>query len=114
MAYGCSDKEYVTRVVAECYGYLRNIVKKDFCYGDKACEVVKNHFDNYHNTLILKNYLTMVVAEYPLKTYDRMEVAESTAKAIIETYLTAKPILMDQRSVEVIQKNCKIYPEPVE
>lgn len=111
MAYGCSDKEYVTRTIPECYGYLRNISKKEFCYGNEACETLKGHFDDYHNTVLIKNYLSIVAAEYPLKAYDRMEVAESTAMAIINTYPIATPVLMSQEAVEVIQKNCGIYPE---
>lgn len=111
MAYACSNQEYVTRVIAECYGYLRNIVKKPYAVGEKAGELLKGHFDNYHNTALINNYVCVVTGPYPLKTYDRMEVAESTAEAIIETYPVGRPVLMDQRAVEVIQKNCGIYPE---
>lgn len=111
MAYACSDKEYGTRVIAECYGYLRNITKKPFVFGDEANEALRNHFDDYHNTALISNSLCVVTGPYPLKTYDRMEVAESTAEAIIETYPVAEPVTMDQRAVEVIQKNCGIYPE---
>lgn len=111
MAYACSDREYVTRIIPECYGYLRNVVKKDFCFGGKACDALKGHFDDYHNTVLIKNYLSIVAAEYPLKVYDRMEVAESTAIAVINTAPVGEPVPMSQEAVEVIQRNCGIYPE---
>ncbi len=111
MAYACSDKEYETKIIAECYGYLRNIVKKDFCYGEAACEALRGHFDDYHNTVLIRNYLSMVAAEYPLKAYDRMEVAESTAMAVIGTAAVGEPVPMSREAVEVIQRNCGIYPE---
>lgn len=114
MAYACSDQEYVTRVIAECYGYLRNIEKKELKSRSEMEELLKGYFDDYHNTVLIQNYACIVTGPHPLKTYDRMEVAESTAEAIIETFPVNKPVLMDQRAVEVIQKNCGIYPEKKE
>ena len=112
MAYACSDKQYITRVVPECYGYLRNINKYKFNYGINACESIKGIFGDYNNTVLIDNYLALVAAEYPLKAYDRVEVLESTAEAVINISLLKEPLLMDQRAVEAIQKNCSIYPEP--
>lgn len=111
MAYGCSEINYKSAVVPECYGYLRNVEKIPFMFKEDLTQCLNGHFDDYHNTVIVQNYLSIIVSEYPLKTYDRIEVAESTAQALIETHLIKEPVMMDHRAIEAIQKNCGIYPE---
>lgn len=108
MAYGCSDCEYSTRVIPECYGYLRDIQKLDFAVDKELKERLKHHFDDFNVSVLVKNRFYMVTAPFASKAYDRLEVAESTADALVNTAPVSAPVEMDEKAVEEMNKVCGI------
>lgn len=105
MAYGASDCEYTTKVVPECYWCLSAVKKFGFSFGDRLSDFLKDYFNRAHNAVIIENNMFIVTGQAPLGTYDRLEVAEATAEAIIETYPMAKPVEIDEKSVRRLDTN---------
>ncbi len=85
MAYAVSDGHFDTRTIAESYIYLRAIPRVPFATVYEAPEAVAAAVTPRTPVLLLENDSLLVVGGTILQAFDRLEVAEYSARALIGT-----------------------------
>lgn len=94
MAFGVSDVEFDTRTIPECYIVLRDIRKFPFGIQYDDIAQLSSHLSLEHPVVICKNDCLLVAGKTLLDGFDRLEVAEYSAKAILASRVLGpmKPI----------------------
>jgi L-fuculose-phosphate aldolase len=83
MAFAITDKEFETRIIPESYIQLRNVKKVPFGSSFMQPEMTAESFSADTPILIVENDCLIVTGSSLLEAYDRLEVAEYSAKAIL-------------------------------
>jgi L-fuculose-phosphate aldolase len=100
MAYGINDEPFASNVIGEAYYFISNVLKHEFGIGEEYWDFVAQKFDLLHQTAIIKNDCFIVLGKSLLNAYDIIEVSESTAKGLVLTARTIKPVGLDKNSVD--------------
>ena len=105
MAFGASSAELDVRTMAEAWYFLRDIPKVHFGHQfDRAGEIA-GLFSKGTPAVLIRNDSIIVTGGPILQTFDRLEVAEFTARAIIMGHPLGELKPMDQDQIdEMIKK----------
>ena len=104
MAYGLSDKRFDSRTIPESYIMLRDIKPLPFGVNLTDPKHLSGTLSVSTPVVMLENDCVLVTGESLLNVFDRLEVAEFSAKALIDAGVigTMKPI--NDKQVEDIKK----------
>ena len=85
MAFAVTDAKFETKTIPESYIVLRNISKLPFGSSFMQPEMVANSITKDTPILLIENDCIIVTGDSLLNAFDRLEVAEYSAKAIISS-----------------------------
>ena len=85
MAFAVTDAEFDSRTIPEAYIMLRDVKKAPFGSNFMQPDMLADMFDHMTNIVIVENDCVIVAGESLLNAFDRLEVMEYSAKAIIAT-----------------------------
>lgn len=85
MAFAVTDAKFKTKTIPESYIVLRNISKLPFGSSFMQPEMVANSITKDTPILLIENDCIIVTGDSLLNAFDRLEVAEYSAKAIISS-----------------------------
>ncbi|HHU48184.1 MAG TPA: class II aldolase/adducin family protein [Clostridiales bacterium] len=83
MAFAVTENEFETKIIPESYTLLRNIKKLPFGSSFMQPEMTAESFSPSTPILIIENDCIIVTGSSLLNAFDRLEVAEYSAKAIL-------------------------------
>lgn len=103
MAFAVSDQELDSRTIPESYILMRNIPKLEFgsiyTNEEKTAEVFKENTP----IAIVKNDCVIVTGDSLLNAFDRLEVAEYSAKAIIASLKLGEMVKINDEQIDEIE-----------
>jgi L-fuculose-phosphate aldolase len=83
MSFAVTDTKFTTEIIPEAYMVLRNVAGMEYeDYGD--INKILNTINTSTAEIIFKNNCILCCGPSPIKMYDRLEVLEYSAKAIID------------------------------
>ena len=85
MAFAVTDKDFETKTIPESYIMLRNIPKLPFGSSFMQPEMTARSFSSKVPIILIENDCIVVTGDNLLHAFDRLEVAEYSAKAIIDS-----------------------------
>lgn len=106
MAYAISDKEFDSRTIPESYIFLSKIPTFDFESRYNDIEALAEKFTIKSPNALLQNQCFVVTGDNPFQVFDRLEVAEFTARSVIDSIPLGDIVPM---SDEAIQEIIKVY-----
>lgn len=83
MAFAVTDAEFDSRTIPESYIMLRDVKKVPFGANFMQPDMVADMFDHMTNILIVENDCVIVTGANLLNAFDKLEVMEYSAKAIV-------------------------------
>ena len=83
MAFAVTDADFDSRTIPESYIMLRDVKKIPFGSNFMQPDMVADIFDHMTNILIVENDCVIVTGENLLNAFDKLEVMEYSAKAIV-------------------------------
>lgn len=83
MAFAVTDAEFDSRTIPEAYIMLRDVKKIPFGSSFMQPDMVADIFDHMTNILIVENDCVIVTGENLLNAFDKLEVMEYSAKAVV-------------------------------
>ena len=104
MAYAVSDAEFSSRLIPESYVMLGDLTKLPFEMMHTAPEKAAEKISLKKQFAIVENDCLVVVGDEILRTFDRMEVAEFTAWALIDTQSIGKPVAINEKNIRALEK----------
>jgi L-fuculose-phosphate aldolase len=104
MAFSISHREFETRTIPESYVLLKDI--NTIPYGDQFKKGRGiSHFVSKENPLvIIENDSILVTGNTILETFDRLEVAEFSARSLIESTTIGSMVPMNEQEIEDLKK----------
>ena len=103
MAYGVTDQVCSSRLLPEAYVMVQDCLKVPFGVGKAYFEELAAQVDTYHTSALIQNYGYMVAGFDMLNAYDKLEVGESTAQALVLTKSVGEPVLFTEQEMEEFQ-----------
>ncbi len=103
MAFAVTDVEFDSKTIPESYILLRDIPKLPFGSSFMQKEMTAEVFSNKVPIVMLENDCVIVTGNSLLNAFDRLEVAEYSAKAIISSKLLGDIVNIDSRQVRDIE-----------
>jgi L-fuculose-phosphate aldolase len=107
MAFGVSDAEFDTRTIPESYLVLRTIPKLpygiEFGDGTEAAPSLTDHISAKTPVVICKNNCVIVTGGSLLQSFDRLEVAEFSAKSIIASKAIGHVVPIDDDQIAELE-----------
>jgi L-fuculose-phosphate aldolase len=104
MAFGVSDAVFDTRIIPECYIVLRDIRKFPFGVQYEDVDALSAHLSLEYPVVICENDCLLVAAKSLLEGFDRLEVAEYSAKAILESRVLGPVKPIEGHEIDEINK----------
>lgn len=83
MAFAVTDAEFDSRTIPEAYIMLRDVKKVPFGSSFMQPDMVADIFDHMTNILIVENDCVIVTGASLLNAFDKLEVMEYSAKAVV-------------------------------
>ncbi len=83
MAFAVTDEEFDSRTIPESYIMLRNVKRLPFAASQLDVEGTAASFSSSTPVLMVDNQCVIVVGESLLNAFDRLEVLEYSAAAVI-------------------------------
>lgn len=102
MAYAVTDAVFDSRTIPESYILLRYTPKIPFGATYSNLEKVVNIFTKEHPVVIAENDCVIVTGQSLLNAFDRLEVAEYSAQAIIQSTAIGDVVHIDDRHIKDI------------
>jgi L-fuculose-phosphate aldolase len=105
MAFGVSDTKLEVRTIPESWFFLRDVPNLDFGHQfDPSGDIVKT-ITKGTSALVVQNDSIIVTGDKLLQTFDRLEIAESTARSLIMSRSLGEILPMSQEQIdEMIRK----------
>ncbi len=103
MAFAVTDTTFDSRTIPESYILLRNTPKLPFHAVYNEPEKTAAVFDPGTPIAIVNNNCVIVTGQSLLNAFDRLEVAEYSAKAIIDTVSLGEIVHIDAQKIEDIE-----------
>ena len=100
MSYAVTDKTFFSESLWEAYWLLRKVPTIPFGIGEEFNRQVAKAIGRNTPTLLIQNCSYIVTSNDIMDAYDKIEVAESTAKGIIMTNIIAKPAEVEQEVID--------------
>lgn len=108
MAFASTDTVYDTHTIPECYIMVRRVEKvpyeKHFETGFGALE----QLDHWHPVLLIGQDCLLTVGDTALTAFDRMEVMDMAARALIHTRSVGPLVAIGQKEIEDIEAAFKM------
>lgn len=104
MAFAITDREFESKTIPESYIMLRNIPKLPFGSSFMQPEMVARSFSERTPIVLVENDCIIVTADSLLNAFDRLEVAEYSAKAIIDSYSLGDIVPISDDEIKDIEK----------
>ncbi|WP_039765396.1 MULTISPECIES: class II aldolase/adducin family protein [unclassified Caldicellulosiruptor] len=108
MAFAVTENEFNSRAVPETYIQLRNVKKIPFGSNFMQPEMTADVFSKETLAVIVENDCVIVVGESLLDAFDKLEILEFTAKAIIDAKSLGDVVLISQKEIEEIEEAFKL------
>lgn len=104
MAFAITEKEFESNTIPESYIMLRNIPKLPFGSSFMQPEMTAESFSEKNPIVLVENDCIIVTADTLLNAFDRLEVAEYSAKAIIDSMVLGDIVAINDEEIKEIEK----------
>ena len=109
MAYAVTDAMFDSRTIPESYLQLRYVEKVPFGTSYNDLEGTARMFSNRVPVIMVENDCVLVVGETLLNAFDRLEVAEYSAQAIINANSVGQLVTINDEQVKEIEDAFHMY-----
>ena len=92
-AYAVCDKRFDVTIIPESYGVLRDTVRLTIKQFTTEAETVASCFDKDLPLCIVENFGLLMAGPTPVLAFDKLEVAESTAKSLQMAHISGRKIV---------------------
>lgn len=103
MAFAVTDVEFETKIIPESYIQLRNIKKLPFGSSFMQPEMTAESFSPSSPIIIIENDCLIVTGDSLLNAFDRLEVAEYSAKALLSANELGELVAISDKEIEDIE-----------
>lgn len=104
MAFGVSGVKLDVRTIPESWIFLQDIPMVEFGIQFDHAEKLAGLFQSSTPAVIIRNDSIIVTGDKLLQTFDRLEVAEFSARSLIMGHPLGKLVLMDDQQLEALRK----------
>ncbi|MBR6935795.1 MAG: class II aldolase/adducin family protein [Clostridia bacterium] len=104
MAFAVTDAEFDSRTIPESYIMLRNVKKVPFGASFMQPDMVADMFDNMTPIVLVDNDCVIVTGSSLLNAFDKLEVLEYSAKAVIATHCLGDVVAISDDEVKDLRK----------
>ena len=108
MAFAVTDEGFETKTIPESYIMLRNVPKLPFGCTFMQPEMTANEFSKEISVVLVENDCVIVTGSSLLNAFDKLEVAEYSAKAIIAAGDLGELVTMNDEQVAEIEEAFKL------
>lgn len=108
MAFALTDAGFETKTIPESYIMLRNVPKLPFGCTFMQPEMTANEFSKEISVVLVENDCVIVTGSSLLNAFDKLEVAEYSAKAIIAAGDLGELVTMNDEQVAEIEEAFKL------
>ncbi len=108
MAFAVTDANFETKTIPESYIMLRNVPKLPFGCTFMQPEMTADAFSKEVSVVLIENDCVIVTGSSLLNAFDKLEVAEYSAKAIIAARDLGNLVTMNEDQVTEIEKAFKL------
>lgn len=108
MAFAVTNEEFDSRTIPESYILLRNIEKYPFGSSFMQPAMFADVFTEEKPVAIVENDCVIVTGNSLLNAFDRLEVAEYSAKAIIASRSLGEIVTIDKQKISDIEQAFKL------
>jgi len=108
MAFAITDATFETKTIPESYIMLRNVPKLPFGCTFMQPEMTANEFSKEISVVLVENDCVIVTGSSLLNAFDKLEVAEYSAKAIIAAGDLGELVTMNDEQVAEIEEAFKL------
>lgn len=103
MAFACTDAEFDSRTIPESYIQLRDVKRLPYASSTLDIEGTANTFSDKTPAIIIDNQCVIVSGNTLLNAFDRLEVMEYSAKAIIAARDIGPLVMISPEEVNTIE-----------
>lgn len=104
MAFAVTDAQFDSRIIPESYISLRNVVKLPFMSTENDIEGTVSTLNPRTPVLIIENECVLVTGADLLNAYDRLEVLEYSAKALIAVRDIGPMVMISDDEIKEIER----------
>jgi len=108
MAFAVTEEEFDSRTIPESYILLRDIIKLPFGSSFMQPAMVAQEFAPNRPIILVKNDCIIVTGSSLLNAFDRLEVAEYSAKALISSKVLGEVVSISDGQIAEIEKAFKL------
>jgi L-fuculose-phosphate aldolase len=108
MAFAVTDEAFDSRIIPESYIMLRNIQKLPFGSNFMQPGMVADVFSKENPIVMIENDCIIVTGSNLLNAFDRLEVAEYSAKAVISAKSLGDLVMINDDQINEIEQAFKI------
>ncbi|BCS81795.1 class II aldolase/adducin family protein [Anaerocellum diazotrophicum] len=108
MAFAVTDNDFDSKTIPETYIYLRKVKKIPFGSSFMQPKMTADVFSKETPAVIVENDCVIVVGKDLLDAFDKLEVLEFTAKAIIDAKKLGDVVLISQEEIKEIESAFKL------
>ncbi|MFO7637236.1 MAG: class II aldolase/adducin family protein [Clostridia bacterium] len=103
MAYVVTKEEFDSRTIPESYIMLRNVKKLPFGSNFMQPILVAEAFSRENPVILIENDCIVATGNSLLNAFDRLEVAEFSAKALIASRAIGEVVLIDKKQIDELE-----------
>jgi len=104
MAFACSETVYDTHTIPECYIMVRRVEKVPYAEHFADGLGASSHVDGWHPVLLIENDCVLAAGDTPLTAFDRLEVLDFSARALIHTRAIGPLVPISHEAVQDIER----------
>jgi len=104
MAFAVTEEKFDSRIIPESYILLRDIIKLPFGSSFMQPALVAQEFSPKRPIVLVKNDCIIVTGNSLLNAFDRLEVAEYSAKALISSKVLGEVVHISDGQIAEIEK----------
>ncbi len=102
-AYAVADHPMDTRTIPESYILLQDVKKMPYGVQYHDPVAIANEITEHHPVLLLQNDCVLTTGQSTLQAFDRLEVAEFTARSLIETAAIGKLVAIGEAEIRDLE-----------
>ena len=108
MAFAVTDAEFDSRLIPESYISLRNVVRLSYAATTLDVDGAARSFTPQHPVLLVDNQCAIVAGTSLLNAFDRLEVLEYSAAAMIAAKDIGKVVLISDEEIHDLKVAFKL------
>ena len=108
MAFAVTDTQFDAHTIPESYIALRNVPKLPYGSSFLQPAMFAKIFDKKTPVVLVENVCVIVSGSTLLQAFDRLEVAEYSAKALIDTTVLGDMIKINEEQTKEIERIFKL------